>query len=247
LRALALVVALLWAWIGFASAQQTGTSNPATAAQETGAGGTATPPVSLDQPAAAPAGATAPLAGAASPPAGGAASPSGAQVPPSSPSPSPPAKPATNPPAGEPSIDTQAAELLKKLTARQFDGRLPEIPLADWLAEQIGKRAEVQWTTGDCGDEGGEPEASQGGSTGGGSADVALCSEAQALFYDASGKPALDRYVVLQLRVGNRRLGVTDDPSGFGPDALTIFVFDGSSNRTLFRLGDLPGVLASIN
>jgi hypothetical protein len=134
------------------------------------------------------------------------------------------------------------------------------MPLAEWLAQQIGKRAEVQWTTGDCGDEGGEPDTSQGGenagagsgnasggNTGGGGTDVALCSEAQALFYDASGKPALDRYVVLQLRVGNRRLGVTDDPSGFGPDALTIFVFDGSSNRTLFRLGDLPGVLASIN
>jgi hypothetical protein len=229
-RALVLVVALLWACIGSAAAQQTDMSHQGTSSQ--------------DQPPA--------LAGATSPPGAAQAQPANAQPSqPASPASNPPASAPTGAPASEPSIDAQAAELLKKLTARQFDGRLPDTPLPDWLAQQLGKRAEVQWTTGDCVDEGVEPDAGQGGVSGAGAgtgnADIALCSEAQALFYDASGKPALDRYVVLQLKVGNRRVGVTDEPSGFGPDALTIFVFDGSSNRTLTRLGDLPGVLASIN
>jgi hypothetical protein len=220
LRALALVVALLWASIGSAGAQQTGASTPG--ASNPGAAGAP----GGGQPAAQPAGAASATAPIGALPADG----------------------------SDQSIDAQAAALLKKLTAHQFDGRLPEQPLPDWLAQQIGKRANVQWTTGDCTDEGGEPDSGQGGDgsggadgSGGGNADAALCSEAQALFFDANGKPSLDRYVVLQLRVGNRRLGITDDPGSCGPDALTIFVFDGSSNRTLTRLGDLPGALTGMN
>ncbi|MEA2779622.1 MAG: hypothetical protein QOK29_1166 [Rhodospirillaceae bacterium] len=171
-----------------------------------------------------------------------------------------PSLPAANGAASDQSVDLQAGELLKKLAAKQFDARLPEKPLSDWFAEQIGKRAQIEWTTGDCSGEGGDPDAGQNGDTGGSSAvgnggmsnapansDIILCSEAQALFYDADGKPSLDRYVVLQLWIGSHRLGVNGDPRDYGPDALSIFVFDGVSTRTLNRLGELPGVLATIN
>jgi hypothetical protein len=267
LRALAFTLALLWVCTSSASAQTAGTFNqdePTTGAATSGdarsgavaavgPASPAQPPVSQDSQGknAAPA-----AGGEEAQPAATAKQPDrvGDESPGTAPEPSP-TTPAPSTPSGEPaagrSLEDQASDLLKKLTARQFDGRLPETPLPDWLAQQIGKRAQVQWTTADCGDEGGETDAGQGdasaGNSSAGNTDVALCSEAQALFFDASGKPSLDRYVVLQLRVGNRRLGVTDDPSGYGPDALTIFVFDGNSNRTLSRLGDLPGVLATIN
>jgi hypothetical protein len=174
------------------------------------------------------------------------------------------------PPAGQSPYDAQADSVLKKLTARQFDPRLPATGLLDWFASQIGKRAQIEWTTAECGDEGSESDTTQGNdSTGGTSgssssgtgaqggnnapnnapnnADVTLCSEGQALFYGADGKPSLDRYVVLQLWVGTRHLGVNQDPAHYGSDALSIFVFDGDTTRTLTRLGDLSALLSAMN
>jgi hypothetical protein len=175
------------------------------------------------------------------------------------------------PPAGQSPYDAQADSVLKKLTARQFDPRLPAAGLLDWFAAQIGKRAQIEWTTAECGDEGSESDTTQGndstgatsgssssgtGTQGGGAnapnnapnnADVTLCSEGQALFYGADGKPSLDRYVVLQLWVGTRHLGVNQDPAHYGSDALSIFVFDGDTTRTLTRLGDLPALLSAMN
>ena len=166
-------------------------------------------------------------------------------------------------PAGQSPYDAQADSLLKHLTARQFDARLPNAGLLDWFQTQIGKRAQIDWTTAECGDEGAESDLTQGtdtsGSTGSGAAgttsgsgnpannDVTLCSEGQALFLGADGKPSLDRYVVLQLWVGTKSTGVNQDPTHYGSDALSIFVFDGDSTRTLTRLGDLPAVLATMN
>ncbi len=159
-------------------------------------------------------------------------------------------------PAGQSPYDAQAELVLKKLTARQFDVRLPADGLLDWFAAQIGKRAQIEWTTAECGDEGSESDSTQGTDTsgastsGGGStsnADVTLCSEGQALFYGPDGKPSLDRYVVLQLWVGTKGRGVNQDPVHYGSDALSIFVFDGTTTRTLTRLGDLPAVLATMN
>ena len=182
------------------------------------------------------------------------------------------ATPATNgsgnqvSPAGESPYDAQADSLLKHLTARQFDARLPNAGLLDWFSGQIGKRGQIDWTTAECGDEGSESDSTQGtdtSGTSGGSAtsgsgtssggasasnnDVTLCSEGQALFYGADGKPSLDRYVVLQIWVGTKSTGVNQDPSHYGSDAMSIFVFDGDTTRTLTRLGDLPAVLATMN
>jgi hypothetical protein len=158
-------------------------------------------------------------------------------------------------PAGQSPYDAQAQSVLKKLTARQFDVRLPAAGLIDWFAGQIGKRGQIEWTTAECGDEGSESDSTQGndnaGSSGGANpasnADVTLCSEGQALFYGADGKPSLDRYVVLQLWVGTKGTGVNQDPSHYGSDALSIFVFDGNTTRTLTRLGDLPPLLSAMN
>jgi hypothetical protein len=166
-------------------------------------------------------------------------------------------------PAGQSPYDAQADDLLKHLTARQFDARLPSGGLLDWFQTEIGKRAQIEWTTAECGDEGSESDSTQGtdtsGSTSSGGAssgsggatpannDVTLCSEGQALFFGADGKPSLDRYVVLQLWVGTKSTGVNQDPSHYGSDALSIFVFDGDTTRTLTRLGDLPAVLATMN
>ena len=167
-------------------------------------------------------------------------------------------------PAGESPYDAQADSLLKHLTARQFDARLPNAGLLDWFSGQIGKRGQIDWTTAECGDEGSESDSTQGtdtsGSSGGASGsgsssggasatnnDVTLCSEGQALFFGADGKPSLDRYVVLQIWVGTKSTGVNQDPSHYGSDAMSIFVFDGDTTRTLTRLGDLPAVLATMN
>lgn len=165
-------------------------------------------------------------------------------------------------PAGQSPYDAQADSVLKHLTARQFDARLPNDGLLDWFQAQIGKRAQIDWTTAECGDEGSESDSTQGSDTGGSAStggtssgtgaspannDVTLCSEGQALFYGADGKPSLDRYVVLQLWVGTKSTGVNQDPSHYGSDALSIFVFDGDTTRTLTRLGDLPAVLATMN
>jgi hypothetical protein len=155
-------------------------------------------------------------------------------------------------PAGQSSpYDAQAASLLKLLTARQFDVRLPAQGLLDWFSAQMGKRAQIEWTTAECGDEASESDSTQGTDTSGGgsgsNADVTLCSEGQALFLGADGKPSLDRYVVLQLWVGTKGTGVNQDPSHYGSDALSIFVFDGTTTHTLTRLGDLPALLATMN
>jgi hypothetical protein len=170
-------------------------------------------------------------------------------------------------PAGQSPYDAQADGLLKHLTARQFDARLPNTGLLDWFEGEMGKRAQIDWTTAECGDEGGESDSTQGadtsgtgstssstasgGATAGGANatnnDVTLCSEGQALFLGADGKPSLDRYVVLQLWVGTKSTGVNQDPTHYGSDALSIFVFDGDTTRTLTRLGDLPAVLATMN
>ena len=159
--------------------------------------------------------------------------------------------PAQVQPAGQSPYDAQAQSVLKKLTARQFDVRLPAAGLIDWFAGQIGKRAQIEWTTAECGDEGSESDSTQGNDTGSasgsGTADVTLCSEGQALFYGADGKPSLDRYVVLQLWVGTKGTGVNQDATRYGSDALSIFVFDGNTTRTLTRLGDLPPILSAMN
>jgi hypothetical protein len=154
--------------------------------------------------------------------------------------------------------------LLKKLTAQQFDRRLPAVNLKSWLSDLLAKRAQIDWTTTDCGDEGGGPESNAGGAGQGSSSssdsgqsdessdasgsglDSPLCTEAQALFYGRDGKPSLDRYVVVQLLVGTSRKGVNPDPASYGPDAVSVFVFDGSAMRTLGRLGDLPPMLAAM-
>lgn len=178
---------------------------------------------------------------------------------PTSSSTAPAASPGTQvEPAGQSPYDAQADSLLKHLTARQFDARLPNTGLLDWFQGEVGKRAQIDWTTAECGDEGGESDSTQGADTSGGTGstsgsanatnnDVTLCSEGQALFYGADGKPSLDRYVVLQLWVGTKSTGVNQDPTHYGSDALSIFVFDGDSTRTLTRLGDLPAVLATMN
>ena len=108
--------------------------------------------------------------------------------------------------------------LLKKLTARQFDHRLPATNLKDWLSSLLSKRAKIDWSTTDCGDEGGGPDSGTGNAgasdsgqsgestdTSGSGLDSPLCTEAQALFYGRDGKPSLDRYVVVQLLVGTSR------------------------------------------
>lgn len=152
------------------------------------------------------------------------------------------------PPPLNPALDAQAKLLVQQLTAKQLDQRLPATPLADWFAQQIGKRAEIDWTTGDCSDEADfSGSGSDNGGANGASYDPTLCTEGQALFYGPDGKASLDRYVVLQITVGSRQNGINRDPSAYGPDAVTLFVFDGSSTRTLSRLGDLTGALDSMN
>ena len=151
--------------------------------------------------------------------------------------------------------------LLKKLTARQFDHRLPATNLKDWLSSLLSKRAKIDWSTTDCGDEGGGPDsgtgqgnagASDSGQSGestdtsGSGLDSPLCTEAQALFYGPDGKPSLDRYVVVQLLVGTSRNGINPDAASYGPDAVSVFVFDGTAMRTLSRLGDLPPMLTAM-
>ena len=164
------------------------------------------------------------------------------------------------PAGGDLPFQAKGEELLKKLTARQFDSRLPPKPLTEWFADLLGQRAQIGWSTAECGDEGGGPDANPGqgnggqgsggddtGGTPGSNLDATLCTEAQALFYGPDGTPTLDRYVVVQLWVGTRRNGVNLDAASYGPDAVSVFVFDGTGTRTLTRLGDLPRVLASLN
>lgn len=151
--------------------------------------------------------------------------------------------------------------LLKKLTAQQFDRRLPATNLKDWLSSLLSKRARIDWSTTDCGDEGGGPDsgavqtsagASDSGQsdestdTSGSGLDSPLCTEAQALFYGRDGKPSLDRYVVVQLLVGTSRNGVNPNAASYGPDAVSVFVFDGTAMHTLSRLGDLPPMLTAM-
>jgi hypothetical protein len=157
---------------------------------------------------------------------------------------------------GQPSFTAGGEELLRKLTAQQFDSRLPAAGLKPWLTGLLGKLAQIDWSTADCGDEGGGPDpgATQGNagqdnqpSDGDGSdLDSPLCTEALAQFYGRDGKPSLDRYVVVQLLVGTDRSGVNRDASRYGPPAVSVVVFDGSAVRTLSRLGDLPAALAAM-
>ena len=172
---------------------------------------------------------------------------------------------------GQPSPTAEGEALLQKLTAQQFDGRLPAAGLKPWLAGLLGKRAQIDWSTADCGDEGGGPDPSAAESNGGpgnggqgnvdqgnsnqsgASSDSAdsdldspLCTEALAQFYGRDGKPSLDRYIVVQVLVGTDRSGVNRDASHYGAPAVSVFVFDGSAVRTLSRLGDLPAALAAM-
>ena len=161
----------------------------------------------------------------------------------------------------QPSFTAEGEELLRKLTAQQFDDRLPDAGLKPWLTDLLGKLAEIDWSTADCGDEGGgpDPSASQGSAPSGNAdqgdaasdnagsdLDFPLCTEALAQFYGRDGKPSLDRYVVVQLLVGTDRAGVNCDASRYGATAVSVFVFDGSAVRTLSRLGDLPAALAAM-
>ena len=156
------------------------------------------------------------------------------------------------PPASDQPYKAKGDQLLGNLTAHQFDSRLPAMRLADWFAALIGKRAQIDWTTNDCGDEGGGPDSGSGqgddsSGTPGSNLDATLCAEGHALFYGADGKPSTDRYVVVQLLVGTRRDGVNMDAHSYGPEAVSVFVFDGSATRTLSRLGDLPPALSAMN
>ena len=147
--------------------------------------------------------------------------------------------------------------LLSRLTAQQFDARLPAVGLKPWLSSLLGKRAEIGWSTADCGDEGGAPgpgsedapadqDAGAQTTAAGSALDSPLCTEAQALFYGPDGRPSLDRYVVVQVLVGTDRSGVNLDAASYGPGTVSVFVFDGTTMRTLDRLGDLPPALADL-
>jgi len=157
---------------------------------------------------------------------------------------------------GQPSFTAEGEELLRKLTAQQFDGRLPDAGLKPWLTGLLGNLAQIDWSTADCGDEGGGPDPSAppgnaaqsdpSSDSAGSDLDSPLCTEALAQFYGRDGKPSLDRYVVVQLLVGTDRSGVNRDASRYGATAVSVFVFDGSAVRTLSRLGDLPAALAAM-
>jgi hypothetical protein len=143
----------------------------------------------------------------------------------------------------QPSFTAQGEELLKKRTAQQFDSRLPAAGLKPWLTGLLGKLAQIDWNTADCGDEGGgpDPSASPGNADQGGQPsdssdsdlDSPLCTEALAQFYGRDGKPSLDRYIVVQLLVGADGSGVNREASSYGPPAVSVFVSDGSAVRTL--------------
>jgi hypothetical protein len=163
--------------------------------------------------------------------------------------------------AAAPAFTAQGEELLRKLTAQQFDNRLPAAGLKPWLSELLSKLAQIDWSTADCGDEGGgpDPSAAQGNAplgnsdqgdvssdSAGSDLDSPLCTEALAQVYGRDGKPSLDRYVVVQLLVGTDRVGVNRDASRYGATAVSVFVFVGSAVRTLSRLGDLPAALAAM-
>jgi hypothetical protein len=158
--------------------------------------------------------------------------------------------------AAAPSFTAQGEELLRKLTAQQFDSRLPAAGLKPWLSGLLDKLAQIDWSTADCGDEGGGPDPSaaqdnsdqpnQPSDNSGSDLDSPLCTEALAQFYGRDGKPSLDRYVAVQLLVGTDRSGVNRDASRYGPAAVSVVVFDGSAVRTLSRLGDLPAALAAM-
>ena len=47
--------------------------------------------------------------------------------------------------------------------------------------------------------------------------------------------------------MGTKGTGVNQDATRYGSDALSIFVFDGNTTRTLTRLGDLPPILSAMN
>jgi hypothetical protein len=163
--------------------------------------------------------------------------------------------------AAAPSFTAQGEELLRELTAQQFDSRLPAAGLKPWLSGLLAQLAQIDWSTADCGDEGGgpDPSAAQGNSgqnnsdqanqpsdNSGSDLDSPLCTEALAQFYGRDGKPSLDRYVAVQLLVGTDRSGVNRDAAHYGPAAVSVVVFDGSAVRTLSRLGDLPAALAAM-
>jgi TonB family protein len=130
-------------------------------------------------------------------------------------------------------MEKKALTIAQRVPVNELDTALPGLPFSSWFDEVVGRKSGVIWQLGECGQPIIDPTlASTQDSTQDTarleSGDIQACVEANAVLPDG-------RKVVVMIRVGSFRKGVTENP-GFN---FAIIEQDGEL-YLIKRLSDLP-------
>jgi TonB family protein len=136
-------------------------------------------------------------------------------------------------------MEKQALAIVQRVPVSELDRGLPGSPFSSWFEQVVGRESGVVWQLGECGQTIGDPTlASTLGSPQDTarleSGDIPACVEANAVLPDG-------RKVVVMIRVGSFRKGITENPGfNFG------MIEEEGELHLIKRLSDLPVKLRAL-
>jgi TonB family protein len=135
-------------------------------------------------------------------------------------------------------MEKKALVVAQTVSVSDLDERLPGSPFSSWFEQVVGSNSGVIWQLGECGKSGSDPaiastQAATRASAQLESGDIPACVEANAVLPDG-------RKVVVMIRVGSFKRGITDNP-GFN----LAMIEQEDQLYLIKRLSDLPKRLSA--
>jgi TonB family protein len=136
-------------------------------------------------------------------------------------------------------MEKQALAVAQRVSVSELDRALPDSPFSSWFEQVVGQKSGVIWQLGECGQPTIDPtlastqESAQDAARLEGG-DVPACVEANAVLPDG-------RKVVVMIRVGSFRKGITENP-GFN----FAMIEQEGELYLIRRLSDLPARLSAL-
>jgi TonB family protein len=136
-------------------------------------------------------------------------------------------------------MEKQALAIVQRVPVSELDRGLPGSPFSSWFEQVVGRESGVVWQLGECGQTIGDPtlastQVSPQDTTRLENGDIPACVEANAVLPDG-------RKVVVMIRVGSFRKGITENPGfNFG------MIEQEGELYLIKRLSDLPVKLRAL-
>jgi TonB family protein len=136
-------------------------------------------------------------------------------------------------------MEKQALAIVQRVPVSELDRGLPGSPFSSWFEQVVGRKSGVIWQLGECGQTIGDPTLASTQDSVHDTAqleigDIPACVEANAVLPDG-------RKVVVMIRVGSFRKGITENP-GFN----FAMIEQEGELYLIKRLSDLPARLRSL-